>query len=101
MEIAQCLYVLTDENYPIIEEVRSNAEYTACLLAVVRSTDSPVNSNGKGKESSDARVPAFRVLCCGAYLRRLECLLSPRYACRYTQEHLTHTAPIHRRNVRP
>ncbi|KAI0714810.1 ARM repeat-containing protein [Earliella scabrosa] len=62
---AQCLYVLTDENYPIIEEVRSNAEYTACLLAVVRSTDSPVNSNGKGKDSSDAPVPAFRVLCCG------------------------------------
>ncbi|KAI0756410.1 ARM repeat-containing protein [Daedaleopsis nitida] len=62
---AQCLYVLTDENYPIIEEARSNAEYTACLLAIVRSTDAAAKHNGKEKEASDARAFAFRVLCCG------------------------------------
>lgn len=76
MEIAQCLYVLTDENPPVVEEVRSNAEYAACLLAVVRSTDSPTTTtNGKKKEVSDERAPAFRVLCCGAYPRRLQCFL--------------------------
>ncbi|KAI0800600.1 ARM repeat-containing protein [Fomes fomentarius] len=62
---AQCLYVLTDENPPVVEEVRSNAEYTACLLAVVRPTDSPATTNGKEKDVSDERAPAFRVLCCG------------------------------------
>ncbi|KAI0706300.1 ARM repeat-containing protein [Cerioporus squamosus] len=62
---AQCLYVLTDENPPIIEEVRTNAEYTACLLAIVRSADTPAKANGKEKETSDAKASAFRVLCCG------------------------------------
>ncbi len=71
MTIAQCLYVLTDENRPIIEEVRNNAEYTACLLAAVRSTDTPAKANGKEKDTSDARATAFRVLCCGTSLRRL------------------------------
>ena len=65
MEIAQCLYVLTDENYPIIEEVRSNAEYTACLLAIVRASETAPKANGKGKDTSDARSDALRVLCCG------------------------------------
>ncbi|KAI1793049.1 ARM repeat-containing protein [Ganoderma leucocontextum] len=62
---AQCLYILTDENSPIIEEVRSNAEYTACLLAIVRTTEATVKTNGKGKETSDIRDDSRRVLCCG------------------------------------
>ncbi|KAI8990655.1 ARM repeat-containing protein [Trametes punicea] len=62
---AQCLYVLTDENPPIIEEVRSNAEYTACLLAIVRSDQTVTKSNGKDKDTSGARATALRVLICG------------------------------------
>ncbi|KAM5539986.1 hypothetical protein V8D89_006489 [Ganoderma adspersum] len=62
---AQCLYILTDENSPIIDEVRSNAEYTACLLAIVRATEAPVKTNGKGKDASDIRADSLRVLCCG------------------------------------
>ncbi len=65
MEIAQCLYILTDENSPIIEEVRSNAESTACLLATVRTTEAAVKTNGKGKDTSDIRADSLRVLCCG------------------------------------
>ncbi|KAI0778843.1 ARM repeat-containing protein [Trametes elegans] len=62
---AQCLYVLTDENPVIIEEVRTNAEYTACLLAVVRPDGTTPKPNGKDRDTSDARATAFRVLTCG------------------------------------
>ncbi|KAI0652564.1 ARM repeat-containing protein [Trametes meyenii] len=62
---AQCLYVLTDENPVIIEEVRTNAEYTACLLSIVRPDEAAPKSNGKDKDTSDARATAFRVLTCG------------------------------------
>ncbi|TBU46133.1 ARM repeat-containing protein [Dichomitus squalens] len=62
---AQCLYVLTDENYPIIDEVRSNAGYTACLLAIIRSAEEAPKTNGKGKETFDVRADALRVLSCG------------------------------------
>ncbi|KAH9854273.1 ARM repeat-containing protein [Lenzites betulinus] len=62
---AQCLYVLTDENRPIIEEVRTNAEYTACLLAIVRPDSAPPKHNGKNKDTSDVRSTAFRVLTSG------------------------------------
>ncbi|PIL31313.1 hypothetical protein GSI_06011 [Ganoderma sinense ZZ0214-1] len=65
MGIAQCLYILTDENSPIIDEVRSNAEYTACLLAIVRTPEAAVKANGKGKDTSDVRTDSLRVLCCG------------------------------------
>ena len=68
MTIAQCLYVLTDENPSIIDEVRLNAEYTACLLGVVRSQNTTSKSNGKEKETSDSRASALRVLCCGVFL---------------------------------
>ena len=33
---AQCLYVLTDDNQPAIDELRSNAAYSTCLLEIVR-----------------------------------------------------------------
>ncbi|KAI0354660.1 ARM repeat-containing protein [Trametes cingulata] len=62
---AQCLYVLTDENPPIIDEVRSNAEYTACLLAIVKLEEAAPKANGKDKDTSDVRATAFRVLTCG------------------------------------
>ncbi|KAI0658472.1 ARM repeat-containing protein [Cubamyces menziesii] len=62
---AQCLYVLTDENQPIVEEVRSNAEYTACLLGIVRPDGAAPKPNGKEKDTSDAKATAFRVLTCG------------------------------------
>ncbi|KAJ8474172.1 hypothetical protein ONZ51_g7385 [Trametes cubensis] len=61
---AQCLYVLTDENQPIVEEVRSNAEYTACLLGIVRPDGAAPKPNGKEKDTSDAKATAFRVLTC-------------------------------------
>lgn len=71
--IAQCLYVLTDDNPPAISEVRASAEYTACLLAIARPQDGENVSaeslaKGKAKEAFDDRETALRVLCSGAFL---------------------------------
>ncbi|GJE89540.1 fungal symportin 1-like domain-containing protein [Phanerochaete sordida] len=62
---AQSLYVLTDDNPPISNEVRSNGEYTACLLAIARGDEETRKPNGKGKDVSDDRETALRVLCTG------------------------------------
>ncbi|KAI0094380.1 armadillo-type protein [Irpex rosettiformis] len=61
---AHCLYVLTDDNYPAIQEVRSNGAYTACLLSVAR-PDENQKANGKGKAPSDDREVTLQVLCAG------------------------------------
>jgi hypothetical protein len=63
--VAHCLYVLTDDNYPAISDIRSNTAYTYCLLDIVR-LGSGI-SNGKGKDTSDERSVAFSVLASGAY----------------------------------
>ncbi|OSD00854.1 ARM repeat-containing protein [Trametes coccinea BRFM310] len=76
---AQCLYVLTDENPPMIEEVRSNAEYTACLLTIVRPEEPTTKPNGKDKDTSDARAAALRVLAC-AILRNVSPIPPPSIA---------------------
>ena len=62
---AQCLYVLTDENSSAIEEVRSNAPYSACVLSIVQSREGIPSTNGKSKEVADDRSLALQVLCCG------------------------------------
>ncbi|EPT03355.1 hypothetical protein FOMPIDRAFT_1040483 [Fomitopsis schrenkii] len=62
---AQCLYVLTDENPPAVEEVRSNAPYSSCILSIVQSREALPQANGKNKELADDRSLALQVLCCG------------------------------------
>ena len=62
---AQCLYVLTDENSPAIEEVRTNIPYSACILSIVQSREGLPQANGKNKEVADDRSLALQVLCCG------------------------------------
>ena len=34
--LAQCLYVLTDDNPPAATEVRSNGSYISCLLSILQ-----------------------------------------------------------------
>jgi hypothetical protein len=58
--VAQCLYVLTDDNYPTINEVRSHASYTAHLLAAAKTA-----SNIKGKGSIDDKSVMLSVLSSG------------------------------------
>ena len=56
--LAQCLYVLTEENDPAIEELRMNSNYVTCLLNVVQEGP-PINS--------DERVITLRTLACGSF----------------------------------
>ncbi|OAX40891.1 ARM repeat-containing protein [Rhizopogon vinicolor AM-OR11-026] len=59
---AQCLYVLTDDNQPAIDELRSNAAYSVCLLEIVRSEDT---AKGKDKEVIGDRLTTLKVLTTG------------------------------------
>ncbi|TDL26339.1 ARM repeat-containing protein [Rickenella mellea] len=61
---AQCLYVLSDDNDPIIEDVRSHPAYTSCLLSVVQQ-EAPLVSNTPDKDAVDDRQLTLRVLVAG------------------------------------
>ncbi|KAI5117703.1 hypothetical protein M0805_003193 [Coniferiporia weirii] len=62
---AQCLYVLTDDNIPAIEELRSNSSYTSCLLAVARAESVPVPISAEAQEMAEDRLVSVRVLSAG------------------------------------
>ena len=40
---AQCLYVLTDDNYPAISDVRTDASYISSLLSIARLVNTNTN----------------------------------------------------------
>lgn len=63
--LAQCLYVLTDDNRPISDEVKTNGAYTTCLLSIIRGDEEARKANVKGKDVSDDRETTLRVLCTG------------------------------------
>ncbi|KAJ7186701.1 armadillo-type protein [Mycena filopes] len=62
---AQCLYVLTDDNYPAIADVRADGGYIACLMSII--DDAQTSPNGKAPESQspDPRPVTLRVLASG------------------------------------
>ncbi|KAJ7604904.1 armadillo-type protein [Mycena rosella] len=57
---AQCLYVLTDDNYPAIADIRADGGYIACLMSLLNPQD-----NGTTPESADPRTVTLRVLASG------------------------------------
>jgi hypothetical protein len=62
--LAQCLYVLTDDNQPAIDNVRANTAYISCLLSIVQSGDD--EKNGKAKATAaEERSVMLRVLVSG------------------------------------
>ena len=66
---AHCLYVLTDDNYPAINEVRRDAGYISCLLEIAHAKKGL--PNGKGKEAADEKSIALQVLVSGGFGRWL------------------------------
>lgn len=94
---AQCLYVLTDDNPFAIDELRTNAAYTACLLSLIDTNPQP---NEKGKDIADDRVTTLRVLCCGKSIpETLNYHTIPTIlACRHHAKHLSNTAAFYRRH---
>ena len=61
---AQCLYVLTDDNPPVGDEVRANLSYVSCLLEISAVRGAP-DVKGKGP-AAEERAVALGVLGCGA-----------------------------------
>ncbi|KAG7452218.1 ARM repeat-containing protein [Guyanagaster necrorhizus] len=72
---AQCLYVLTDDNDPAINDVRADAGYISCLFDIVRSVHHDMKVNGKAKER-DQRSITISVLAAGI-LRNISPLPPP------------------------
>lgn len=68
--LAHSLYVLTDDNYPAISDVKADAGYLACLLEIVRSGEV---ANGKAKEPSDPRSVTLKVLAAGCNFVKQQC----------------------------
>ncbi|KAJ7725965.1 armadillo-type protein [Mycena metata] len=64
---AQCLYVLTDDNYPAISDVRADGGYIACLMSIINPDETQPLPNGKAPESQspDPRPVTLRVLASG------------------------------------
>ncbi|PVG00960.1 ARM repeat-containing protein [Serendipita vermifera] len=67
---AQCLYVLTEENFPAIDELRTNATYVHCLLGLARGdaktrSDLPEKSTEDAQRMLSVRLLSFRTLVCG------------------------------------
>lgn len=59
---AQCLYVLTDDNQPAIDELRSNAAYSTCLLEIVHNEG---GVTGEDREVFWDRMTTLKVLSSG------------------------------------
>ncbi|KAG8736333.1 hypothetical protein FRC10_009456 [Ceratobasidium sp. 414] len=57
---AQCLYVLSEDNPPAIQSIRSESEYIACLVAISTAHQAP---------NDDERDVGIRVLSCGGFTR--------------------------------
>ncbi|KAJ6611503.1 armadillo-type protein [Mycena sp. CBHHK59/15] len=61
---AQCLYVLTDDNYPAIADIRSDGSYVACLMSIINSHENLPNDKA-ATDTSDPRSVTLRVLASG------------------------------------
>ena len=62
--LAQCLYILTDDNGPAITDVKLDAGYISCLVSIIQpGPDAP-----QPEDSSDHRLIMLRVLAAGTIL---------------------------------
>ncbi|KAH9065579.1 ARM repeat-containing protein [Lactarius vividus] len=60
---AQCLYVLTDDNPPVGDEIRANMSYVSCLLEISKVRGAP---DVKGKTpAAEERAVGLGILGCG------------------------------------
>ncbi|KLO07006.1 ARM repeat-containing protein [Schizopora paradoxa] len=77
---AQCLYVLTDDNFPVIADVRSNSSFTSCLVSIATTSEAisgdDVAKLKEGKEMAEARGISLRILCAGI-LRNISPIPAP------------------------
>ena len=61
---AHCLYVLTDDNPPVADEVRVNFSYVSCLIEIAKA----YGGIGDGRDSTDkGHAVMLGILACGAF----------------------------------
>ncbi|EJC98665.1 uncharacterized protein FOMMEDRAFT_128966 [Fomitiporia mediterranea MF3/22] len=73
---AQCLYVLTDDNPPAIDELRSNSSYTSCILSVSQGDSLPNSASAEVKELAEVRLDTLKLLAAGI-LRNIQPIPAP------------------------
>lgn len=94
------MYVLTEDNRPAIDEVRSNGAYTACLLSIVKGDEEAQKPNGKGKDVSDERETTLRVLSTGGFGLGI-CIRDILSCLRYSKERLAYPTAVDSVDHRP
>jgi len=63
---AQCLYVLTDDNPPVADQVRVNFSYVSCLLDIAKARGGVHDVKGRGS-AAEERTVTLGILACGAF----------------------------------
>ncbi|KAI9508368.1 ARM repeat-containing protein [Russula earlei] len=72
---AQCLYVLTEDNPPVVNEARANFSNVTCLLEIAKTHRDVQDVKGKNA-AGEERAVALAILACGI-LRNLAPFLPP------------------------
>ena len=68
-QTAQCLYVLTDDNPPIADEIRANVSFVSSLLEIAKAA--PASRDLKGKyPAAEERAVMLGILACGRFGQR-------------------------------
>ena len=67
LRLAQCLYVLTDDNYPAISDVQADAGYIACLLSIARKENGGLDHT----KNVDPRTVTLSVLAAGKLKKKV------------------------------
>jgi len=63
---AQCLYVLTDDNPPVTNEIQANFSFVSCLLEIARARAGVHDVKGKNI-AGEERTVTLDILACGAF----------------------------------
>ncbi|KAI0308362.1 ARM repeat-containing protein [Multifurca ochricompacta] len=61
--VAQCLYVLTDDNPPVGDEIRANLSYVSCLLDIAKARG--VQDVKRKNPATEERALTLGILACG------------------------------------
>ncbi|KAI0003848.1 armadillo-type protein [Russula compacta] len=61
---AHCLYVLTDDNPPVADEIRANFSYVSCLHAIAKAGRGEQDTKGKTPVAEE-RAVMLGILACG------------------------------------
>lgn len=99
--IAHCIYVLSDDNTPVIEALRADSVYHTCLLNIARDESEMSDLTEASNTLNTESVISLRVLTCGTLMYcpsrlRFGLCIYALPPCRYLKEYITSTAALGR-----